>query len=292
MGRIEQAFRRAADLPAVDYADSLINIDEYPKERGAQERRTGFEGVASSPGRPAHDDTRAPLTVIASGGSDVAAPRLTAVQPPPEGSAFAVDIARDDAGSSLLSQRCRRVAAHLRDLQAQRQLKTLMVTSVDATSGTTRAVLNLALALANESGGHVLLIDADMRRPRLHQLARCANDTGLADVLSGGSGVPLQRLTALVHVLTAGSPRGPIPELASDRMGTLLGQCASRYDWVLVDAPTDSQFALGPLVHGAVLVVDTSTPFPVVEKAMTRLGADRIVATVLIGLEDRDTLLT
>jgi Mrp family chromosome partitioning ATPase len=291
MGRIEQARRRLENLQAVDYDASLINIDEYPKERGAKESVTRVDAVAPSAAtsRQSSDDDDIAVTVIASSTSEVAEPRLTAVQAP-EGSASSVEGARNafvpDADSSPLQQRCRRVAGQLRDLQAQRELKTVMVTSADESNGKTRAALNLALALANQSRHPVLLIDADIRRPLVHELARCVNDMGLADVLRGGNGVPLHRLTPLVHVLPAGSPIPHIPDLASERMSTLLGQCAARYEWVIVDAPTDSPFTLGTLVHGAVFVINSSTPFPVVERAMTQLGADRVVATILIGLED------
>jgi polysaccharide biosynthesis transport protein len=119
------------------------------------------------------------------------------------------------------------VAAHLRELQAQRELKTLMLKSVDEGSGRTRAALNLAMALVSNSTRPVLLIDADMRRPLVHDLLGCGNDHGLADVLRGGSGVPLNGVTPLVHVLPAGSPIPYVPELASERIIMLLGQCAA-----------------------------------------------------------------
>ena len=291
MSRIEQAFRRAANLKAIDYDATLVRIDEYPKEPGTVESGTGVDRVAPAPAlsRQSSDTGRA-VTLSVSAASEVPAPRLIAVQPPPEGGASPLESARRafivDDRSSLLLQRCRRVAAHLRELQAQRELKTLMLTSVDEGSGRTRAALHLAMALASNSPHQVLLIDADIRRPHVHDLVGCGNDIGLADVLRGESGVPLHRLAPLVHVLPAGSPIPYVPELASERMGALLGQCAARYEWVLVDAPADSQFALGTLVHGAVFVIDSSTPFPVVGKAMTELGADRVVATILIGLED------
>jgi Mrp family chromosome partitioning ATPase len=290
MSRIEQAFRRAANLQAIDYDATLVNIDEYPNEPGAKESGTGFDRVAPSPemSRQSSDTGRA-VTLSVSPANDVPAPRLIAV-PPPEGDASPLESSRRafivDDRSSLFQQRCRRVAAHLRDLQAQRELKTLMLTSVDETGGKTRAALSLAMALANASTRQVLLIDANLRRPLVHDLVGCGNDHGLADVLRGVTGVPLHRLTPLVHVLPAGSPVPYVPELASERMGTLLAQCAARYEWVLVDAPADSQLALGTFVHGAVFVIDSSTRFPVAGKAMSELGADRVVATILIGLED------
>jgi Mrp family chromosome partitioning ATPase len=291
MGRIEQARRRAENLQAVDYDASLTNIDEYPKERGAKESVTRVDAVAPSPStsRQSRDDTDIAVTVIASSTNEVAETQLTAVRVP-QGSASSVESPRSafvpDPESSPLQQRCRRVAGQLRDLQGQRELKTVMVTSADESNGKTRAALNLALALANQSMRPVLLIDADIRRPLVHELARFGNDMGLADVLRGENGVPLHRLTPLVHVLPAGSPIPHIPDVVSERMSTLLGQCAARYDWVIVDAPADSPFLIGTLVHGAVFVINSTMPFPVVGKAMSELGADRVVATILIGLED------
>jgi capsular exopolysaccharide synthesis family protein len=140
----------------------------------------------------------------------------------------------------------------------------------------------------------VLLIDADLRGPSVHGLLGISNRSGLQEVLRDNSQeLPLVQVSPTLSVLTAGQADStPLAGLASERMRLLLDDCASRFDWVLIDVPpvgllADAQI-LGHLTGAVILVIRAgSTPHALVERAIAQIGRESIVGTVLNGVEDR-----
>jgi capsular exopolysaccharide synthesis family protein len=191
-------------------------------------------------------------------------------------------------------ERYRRLAAALQEAQIERGLRTVMVTSAVAGEGKTQAVVSLALTLTESFARRVLLIDADLGQPSIHEILGMRNDRGLTEALRAERlELPLFEVAPLLSVLSAGQPEpNPRAALTSDRMRALLHECAGLFDWVLIDAPPvsalfDAQF-LARLTQAAVFVIDAgSTPFPVVEKAMGELGHECIIGTILNGVEER-----
>jgi len=187
----------------------------------------------------------------------------------------------------------RRLAATLHEAQVEKGLKTVMVTSATSREGKTLTVVNLALTLSESYGRRVLLIDADLRRPAIHEVLGIPNDRGLSEVLREASlDLPLVHVSPHLAVLTSGRhAQNPQAALSSEMMRTLLQDTAERFDWVLVDTPpvgllSDAQI-LGHVAQAVVFVIRAgSTPFQLVEKAVAELGRDRIIGTVLNGLED------
>jgi capsular exopolysaccharide synthesis family protein len=182
----------------------------------------------------------------------------------------------------------RRLAASVHELQLKDGLKTLTVTSAVPREGKTLTVSNLALTLSESYGRRVLLIDADLRRPSLHQLFGLRNAVGLIDVLrSERNDLPLTLVTPMLSVLPAGQPGpNPVAGITSERMRVLLAEAVAEFDWVLLDAPPvtimpDAGLLAG-LTGGIVLVIGAgSTPYPLVARAIDELGRDCIVGTVL-----------
>ena len=195
----------------------------------------------------------------------------------------------------MLLEQSRRLAAAVHELQLERGLKTMMVTSALPREGKTLTVTNLALTLSASYGRRVLLIDADLRRPSVHGVLNIRNTKGLHEVLNSTSpALPTVRVSPLLSVLTAGAPDGsPLAALTSERMGALLEHAAANFDWVLLDAPPvglmpDAGLLAG--IAGASLLVIAAgmTPYRLVERAVAELGRDRIVGTVLNRIEDHD----
>jgi len=127
----------------------------------------------------------------------------------------------------------------------------LLVTSSRAMEGKTTAVSNLGVALA-EISGKVLLIDGDMRRPRLHKVFDQANSWGLSDLLREKNAIedlPLDVLvkkTAVPHLYLLPSGAGAdniFSLLCSSRMARLFPRFRAEFDYVLVDAPPCLEFA-------------------------------------------------
>ncbi len=154
-----------------------------------------------------------------------------------------------------------------------------MVTSPHAGEGKSVTTANLGVALA-QAGKRVILISADLRKPRLHQFFRLANHTGLTNVLSGEVS-PWQAVrNTLVENLQV-MPSGPVPEnpaemLGSNAMGDLLSVPSEMADYVLVDAAPVLAVAdaatLAPLVDAVLFVVDAQrTHRGAVEQARRQL---------------------
>ena len=162
-----------------------------------------------------------------------------------------------------------------------------VVTSAMPSEGKTTSTANLAIALA-ETGARVVLIDADLRRPRVADVMGIENAAGLTDLLIGRAEVhdvvqPWGRTK--LDVLPAGLvPPNPSELLGSAAMQALLGLLTEQYDHVLLDAPpllpvTDAA-VLATMTSGAVVVTSArSSRTPQLRAALDRL--DRVGASVL-----------
>jgi succinoglycan biosynthesis transport protein ExoP len=153
--------------------------------------------------------------------------------------------------------------------------RVLVITSLDVKEGKTTVVANLARTAA-ERNRRVLLIDADLRRPRLHDWLGVPNTTGLTDMLHRGDFADLSRspLEWLVlptgvpnlWILPSGAVNASSPRLlysCSADLGALLRRFRREFDLVLVDTPPMTLYAdgrlLGRMSDGLVVVVRANT---------------------------------
>jgi len=148
---------------------------------------------------------------------------------------------------------------------AGRAPKALLVTSSLPGEGKTTTAVNTASILA-QTGASVVIVDADMRRPRLHSIFDVPNQLGLSSILS--SSVSDEEILAMinldetksVNVLTSGPiPPNPAELIGSDQMRHLMTVLQKNFDHVIVDSPPVSSFTDGVListmVDGVLLVV-------------------------------------
>jgi receptor protein-tyrosine kinase len=187
----------------------------------------------------------------------------------------------------------RKLAATLHHMQIVRGLKTLLITSAQPADGKSLTATNIALTLSESYRRQVLLIDADLRRPALHQIFRVPNAVGLNEGLKakGDGRLNVLKITDTLTLLPAGRPEpDPMSGLTSARMSSILEEAASRFDWVLVDtAPigllADANLLTG-MTDGALLVIRANqTPHASVLKAVQALGRERILGVVLNGTD-------
>jgi succinoglycan biosynthesis transport protein ExoP len=117
--------------------------------------------------------------------------------------------------------------------------RTILVTSSEAGEGKTVIAANLAVSLARLNQ-RVLLIDADLRRPRLHEMFGEENGPGLTDVLLGKATSSAFRKTkvARLWLMPSGSASGnPADLLGSESFGKLIDSLQKQVDWVVLDSP-------------------------------------------------------
>jgi succinoglycan biosynthesis transport protein ExoP len=168
-----------------------------------------------------------------------AAPILGHIPRDPYANAHALVVVEDP--DSAAAEAYRRLRTNLRVLSADHGLRSLVVSSAVAGEGKTLIVANLGVALA-QAGAVVLLVDADMRQPRLADVLGLPPTLGLSDLLTSDD-VPLETAlhrhdTLPLEVLGSGAtPPNPSDLLGSDRCEALLGTLTSRADIVIFDTP-------------------------------------------------------
>ena len=169
--------------------------------------------------------------------------------------------------------------------------KVTLVTSAIAGEGKTVTAVNTAAMLA-QLGASVLLIDADMRRPRCHRVLDLDNNLGLTEVLTGVRDLDdLIRPTAVpnLFVLSSGSvPPNATELVGSSKMHQVMTQLQQIYDYIVIDSPpvmpVSDALLLSTIVDGVLLVTNASrTPKQQVRAARARLEYARakIFGTVL-----------
>ncbi len=163
---------------------------------------------------------------------------------------------------SPVSESFRKLRTNIRFSGVDHPLRTIVVTSPRQSEGKSITVANLAVAMA-QAGLRVTLVDADLRRPRIHKLFAVHTRGGLTGSLVAGAlnGRVQEGEVEGLSLLPAGElPPNPAELLGSQRMGELLEHLSAEADVVLVDSPPVLPVAdtvvLGAQVDGVILVID------------------------------------
>lgn len=162
---------------------------------------------------------------------------------------------------SSVAECIRSVRTNLLFMTPDKPLKRLLVTSSNPREGKTTVATNTAIAMA-QSGSRTLLVDTDMRRPRIHRAFGMPNDVGISSVIMGQ--VKLEdavRETPVPNLFVL--PCGPIPPNPAELIHTarfkqLLQEFDGRYDRVIFDSPPVGAVAdaliLASVTDGVVMV--------------------------------------
>jgi capsular exopolysaccharide synthesis family protein len=223
----------------------------------------------------------------------IKAPAIKAPTPQPDrilvGDADRSKLIIGDGVDPALVEQYRHLAAVMHHAQKASGLRSIMVTSALPAEGKTLTATNLALTLSESHQRRVLLIDADLRRPRMREMFALPATEGLTDSLAlpRDGKLPVHQITPTLWVLTAGRMLpDPMRLLVSPAMKQLLEDAKDSFDWVVVDTPpvailSDANL-LASMIDTTLLVVSAqSTPYPMVQRAAQAVGTDRILGVVL-----------
>jgi capsular exopolysaccharide synthesis family protein len=225
-----------------------------------------------------------------------ALPALTTAAEVTNGSAPDRDLIMLSDPSSAPAEQYRHLRTRVKHMIQEDGGKVLVITSAFSDEGKSVTAANLALAMALETEQNVLLIDAELRSPRIHKLFDLRLGPGLADVLTHTclpetalQQGPVDRLM----VLSAGKAVGNPADLISPRgMSHLLSELRSRFTYIILDSPPILPVAdacvLSSCTDGAIMVARAEvTKRDAFTDALQRLGNGRPMGLVLNAVSPR-----
>lgn len=196
---------------------------------------------------------------------------------------------------STVAEAARALRTNLLFMSPDNPYKTLAVTSAGPAEGKTTVASCIAIAMA-QSGARVLLLDCDLRRPRLHRVFERDNDVGLTSALLDASALPRainETEVPNLMVMTSGPlPPNPAELIHSDAFTRTLDSLRSQFDKIVIDTPpvmpvTDA-VVLSTQVDATVLVVRTFKTSKDVVRRAARAMADvggHLVGVVLNAID-------
>jgi len=197
-----------------------------------------------------------------------------------EGTFYPVELITFGQPKSMLSEAYRNVRTSILLSFSEKPPKKIVISSPNPAEGKTTTVINTAIALS-QTGARVLIIDSDMRKPRVHTIFGEENGVGLSNFLSGNaelrSTIKRSTIPNLYYI-----PSGPIPPNPSELLGsnlfkTTMKFLGEKFDHIVLDSPPVLGFAdsiiLSTAVDGILLVVSGGkTPRETLQQAKDALS--------------------
>jgi protein-tyrosine kinase len=187
----------------------------------------------------------------------------------------------------------RTLRSRLYSAREKMALKKLLITSALPKEGKSFTAANLAQVLARQHGRRVLLIDADLRGPRLHMMLGTTSSPGLADYLQGRSDEfsIMQRgpMENLFFIPSGHDISDPADLVANGRLNALLQRLEPLFDWIIIDSPpavpVSDASVLAKVCDGVLLVVlSNATPVDMAQRARQEFPEETLVGVVLNGI--------
>jgi protein-tyrosine kinase len=203
------------------------------------------------------------------------------------------------AGESgkIVAERFRTLRSRLYQIAGTRPLRRVLITSSLPAEGKTFVATNLVRSIIRQADRRVLLIDADLRAPRLHTALGAPSTPGLSDYLRGESdeyGIVQNSVANNLCFIPCGSKvSNPSELLLSDRMKALLDCVTPAFDWVILDSPpalpVHDASSLADLCDGVLFVVRAGeTSHEAAKKASLEFREKNILGTVLNQVESTE----
>jgi capsular exopolysaccharide synthesis family protein len=179
-----------------------------------------------------------------------------------KGASYPVELITFGHPKSMLSEAYRNIRTSILLSFSEKPPKKIVITSPNPSEGKTTTVINTAIALS-QTGAQVLIIDTDMRKPRVHKIFDEENGVGLSNFLSGHaeleSIIKKTEIPNLYYIPSGPIPPNPSELVSSNRFKNMLASLGERFDHLVLDSPPVLGFAdsiiLSTSVDGIILVV-------------------------------------
>src|SRR5580700_2213955 len=199
---------------------------------------------------------------------------------------------RDDSARG--TEEFRTLRSRLYHAREKMPLKKVLVTSALPKEGKSFTAANLAQVLVRQHGRRVLLIDADLRGPRLHLMLGTTSSPGLSDYLKGGTDEfsIMQRggMENLFFIPSGEQISDPSELVANGRLKFLMQRVEALFDWIIIDSPpavpVSDASVLAKACDGVLMVVRcNATPIDVARRAREEFPDQTLVGLVLNGTD-------
>lgn len=200
--------------------------------------------------------------------------------------------------SPLCAEQFRTLRSCLYRLREKKPVRSLLITSASPGEGKTFVALNLALAIARQPEKQILLIDANLRAPRLHVHLGAPSAPGLSDYLNGRADefsiFQADPKVELFFVAAGSSVQNPSELLANETFRGFLDRVTCGFDWVIVDGPPILAAADAGVVaefcDGVIVVVrGGATAHDLVKTALQKFRGNHLLGAVLNGADEKPT---
>lgn len=213
------------------------------------------------------------------------------------GDAVIKEIAFEEKKQSFAIEAFRSIRTNIRLSTPDIKIGTLLITSSITQEGKTTVSSNIGVSYAL-AGKKVLLVDADMRKPRVHKLFGIKNEIGLSTLIVGENTIAQviqKNVCSGLDVITCGPiPPNPAEILESHRFIEIVAELSSAYDLVIFDSPPLSPVSDGAtvasIVNGVIVVVNINkTPRDVFKQAIAKISKPGInfLGTIINNFDEK-----
>lgn len=294
MSRIHEALKKAEQERAATQGGAQDGFATSPAEQAtfAEESPALAAAVASPAG------TVAPHPAMPTFGSgfnlDTLLARCAQLEWKPDRATMLFSNGEDTARGT---EEFRTLRSRLYHTRERMTLKKVLVTSALPKEGKSFTSANLAQVLVRQHGRRALLIDADLRGPRLHQMLGTTSNPGLSEYLQGQNDEfsIMQRgpFENLFFIPSGQQAANPAELVGNGRLKMLLQRVEPLFDWIIIDSPPAVPVAdasiLAKVCDGVLMVVrSNATPFDMARKARQDFPDQVLVGVVLNGTRHDD----
>ena len=293
MSRIHEALKKAAEerAPLASHSPESVMLEVSAEEKAQTQTQAKSVEAAVTPG-----------AVAKKAGGNIVPPSFADIASKCAHPTWALDprftVFSGLEGDNSSAERFRTLRSRLSQIRDTRPLKKILVTSSIPAEGKSFIVSNLAQSFVRQENRRVLLIDADLRAPRLHTALGTSPRPGLAEYLMGQADeyqiIQQGEEKNLCFIPYGSETADPSELLSRQRMRKLLDFVSPAFDWILLDSPpvlpVHDASILADLCDGVLFVVRAgATESVVAEKAVAEFRQKNLLGVVLNGTDRGDS---